>query len=77
MQAFISLEGIVDVDAERARLAKAVEETERLLAASRTKLANEDFVAKAPDAVVTKERAKADELAGRLAKLRAQAEELV
>jgi valyl-tRNA synthetase len=76
VQAFISLEGIVDVDAERARLAKAVAETEGLLAASRAKLANDEFVAKAPEAVVAKERVKADELAGRLAKLRAQVEEL-
>jgi valyl-tRNA synthetase len=75
-QAFISLEGLVDIDAERARLGKAADEVAGLLAASEKKLANEQFVDRAPAAVVNRERAKAAEFAERLAKLRAQLEGL-
>ena len=76
VQAFISLEGIVDADAERARLTKAIGDAEQALGRVQAKLGNESFLDKAPEAVVAKERRKADELAGRLAKLRAQADEL-
>jgi valyl-tRNA synthetase len=68
--------GLVGIDAERARLQKAVDETAGLVAASRQKLANPQFVERAPAAVVEKERAKAAELAERLAKLAAQIEDL-
>ena len=75
-QAFISLEGLVDIDAERVRLGKAADEVAGLLAASEKKLANEQFVDRAPAAVVERERSKAAEFAERLAKLQAQLEGL-
>ncbi len=52
-----------------ARLQKELADTERLLASTRAKLANEGFVSKAPPAVVEGVRAKErelQELAGRL-----------
>ena len=76
VQAFISLEGIVDVEAERVRLSKAIADAEGVLAKAQAKLANENFVSRAPADVVDKERAKADELEARVGKLRAQLEEL-
>jgi valyl-tRNA synthetase len=75
-QAFISLEGIVDPEAERDRLAKAIADTETRLDQAGRKLDNPQFVEKAPAEVVEKERAKAEELSARLAKLKAQFENL-
>jgi valyl-tRNA synthetase len=76
VQAFISLEGIVDLDAERDRLASAISDNEAALARAEGKLGNPQFVEKAPDEVVEKERAKAEELGGVLEKLRAQLDAL-
>jgi valyl-tRNA synthetase len=72
LEVFVSLAGAADLSAERERLARAVAEAEAVLAASEAKLANPQFVDKAPAAVVEKERARAAEAAARLAKLRAQ-----
>jgi valyl-tRNA synthetase len=75
-QAFISLEGVVDIEAETDRLSKAIADLEVELAKSEKKLGNEQFVAKAPDDVVAKEQAKADEFRARLEKLQAQLADL-
>jgi valyl-tRNA synthetase len=69
---FIDLAGKIDVAAERARLAKELEKAEKSLAATRAKLANESFVARAKPEVVEQERrrlADAEEQAARLRKL--------
>jgi valyl-tRNA synthetase len=76
VQAFISLEGIVDVGAERERLERSIVDIEAALARSEKKLGNSEFVSKAPAAVVAKESAKAAEARGRLEKLQAQLSEL-
>ncbi len=76
VQAFISLEGIVDVGAERERLERSIVDIEAALARSEKKLGNSEFVSKAPEAVVAKESAKAAEARGRLEKLQAQLSEL-
>jgi valyl-tRNA synthetase len=58
--AAIPLEGIIDMEAEKVRLAKEVEETKKLLGKEKGKLDNPQFVAKAnPDAIETaRERVK-------------------
>ena len=71
-QAFISLEGVVDLDAERARLDKAIAAAEADLGRVEGKLANPSFVERAPAAVVEKEQGKRDELAELVATLRDQ-----
>jgi valyl-tRNA synthetase len=76
VQAFISLEGIVDVDAEKERLASAIADNEAALKQSEAKLGNPQFVEKAPEEIVAKERAKAEELEGVLDKLRTQLDAL-
>ncbi|MDF1595165.1 MAG: valine--tRNA ligase [Acidimicrobiia bacterium] len=76
VQAFIPLEGNVDLDAERNRLAKAIEATSADLAKAETKLSNPAFRDRAPTEVVTKEEEKASEFRGRLDKLRTQLAEL-
>jgi len=75
-QAFITLEGLVDVAAERARLDKEIDEIATVLERSRAKLAKRDFVDKAPAEVVAKERAKVAEFTAVLDKLSAQRADL-
>ena len=53
---FVPLEGLVDLDAERARIDKELKRVEGELAKSRNKLASDTFVQNAPAAVVEQER---------------------
>jgi len=55
---FIPLEGVIDVARERARLEQELERLERQIRGTESKLANEQFVAKAPAEVVAREREK-------------------
>jgi valyl-tRNA synthetase len=73
---FVDMAGLVDVDAEIARLLKENEKTEGFIAAKQAKLANESFVSRAPEAVITKERAQLSELEDKLAKGLAALEDL-
>ena len=57
-EAHVALAGLIDVAAELARLRKEHEKASVFLAQVQRKLANEQFVANAPAAVVEKERAK-------------------
>ncbi len=52
----VPMKGLIDVDAERARLAKQVDKLDVELKRSKGKLGNENFVNNAPPAVVTQER---------------------
>jgi len=76
VQAIISLEGIVDVGVERQRLERSIADIEAALSQSETKLGNPEFVSKAPEAVVAKERSKAEDARARLRKFQAQLSEL-
>ncbi len=58
LRILVPLAGLIDVDAELARLAKNRERLTADLKRSAAKLANDRFVANAPPAVVDKERAK-------------------
>ncbi len=49
---------VIDLDAERARLEKALDKLGREAKGLRAKLANEAFVAKAPEEVVDENRAR-------------------
>jgi valyl-tRNA synthetase len=76
VEAFIPLEGLVDVDAERERLAKSIADGESDLERSRAKLANPNFRERAPAEVVAGEEAKVASADERIAKLKAQLAEL-
>ncbi|NOE49317.1 valine--tRNA ligase [Vibrio cholerae] len=54
----IPMAGLIDKDAELDRLAKEIAKTQGEIARIESKLGNEGFVAKAPEAVITKEREK-------------------
>ena len=55
---FVPLEGLIDLKKERERLAREVERLENLLSQVTRKLANPNFVSRAPKEVVEKERLK-------------------
>ena len=57
----LPLGGLIDVDAERARLTKAIEKAEADIAKIEAKLGNEKFVANAKPEVVASEREKLEE----------------
>ena len=70
------LGGLVDLSAERARLAREIEESESHLRRIKGKLANQGFRSKAPAAVVTREEERHASIVGRLDGLRARLAEL-
>ncbi len=73
---YLPLAGLIDVEAERARLTKELEKAESDLEIQRRKLANESFVGKAPAAVVDGVRAREAELVEVAAHLRARLDAL-
>lgn len=56
MKLHVPLAGLIDVDAEKSRIKKAIEKEKIVLERSQSKLNNENFVAKAPTAVIEKEK---------------------
>ncbi|MDT8895385.1 valine--tRNA ligase [Halomonas sp. I1] len=62
MEVLVPMAGLIDKDAELTRLAKEIDKQDKLIGGIEKKLGNESFVAKAPDAVVQKERDKLDDL---------------
>ncbi|MDJ0812590.1 MAG: class I tRNA ligase family protein, partial [Woeseiaceae bacterium] len=72
----VQLGGVIDVDAERARLDKQKQKVAADLAKTKAKLGNENFVNNAPPAVVTQEREREAEFGKVLAQLDEQIEKL-
>ncbi len=68
LELFVPLAGAVDFQTELDRLAKELAKTAKELDIVNRKVANDDFMAKAPAEVVEKERAKARDLAQKQAK---------
>ncbi len=72
----IPMAGLIDKDAELARLDKAIEKLEKDAARTRGKLNNENFVGKAPAAVIDKEKAKLKDAESALAKMLEQKQQI-
>jgi valyl-tRNA synthetase len=70
----VPMAGLIDAQAELARLGKQLEKLAADLAKSENKLANENFVNNAPEAVVTKERDRVEEMQGAMTRIREQIE---
>ena len=68
-QLFLPLEGLIDLEAERQRLGKEIAKIEAELVTVRKKLANDNFVANAPAAVVAEHRQRESDFAERLEQL--------
>ncbi|MBK6289138.1 MAG: valine--tRNA ligase [Gammaproteobacteria bacterium] len=72
LELLVPLAGLVDAEAERARLGREDEKLGKEIARLEARLANQGFVAKAPAEVVAKERARLDELGATRATLAQQ-----
>jgi valyl-tRNA synthetase len=67
--AALPLKGVIDLDAERARLAKEMQKAEADIKRVDAKLGNADFIARAPEDVVEGEREKREEAEARRGKI--------
>ena len=76
MRLLVPMKGLIDVDAERARLDKLMDKTRAELAKAQGKLGNEKFVNNAPAAVVTQERERVAEFEKTITQLTEQLQKL-
>ncbi|MFC1459917.1 valine--tRNA ligase [Microvirga arabica] len=67
--AALPLEGVIDLDAERARLAKEIQKLDVEVAKIDAKLGNADFIKRAPEEVVDEQRERREEALTRKAKM--------
>ena len=67
--AALPLKGVIDLAAERARLAKEMQKADADIARVDAKLGNANFVARAPEEVVEEEKEKREEAVARKAKI--------
>ncbi len=75
-EVFVPLEGLIDIDAERARLEKEIGRVRQLLENITKKLSNAQFVERAPQEVVAREREKQEQMSQNLSKLEHHLKEL-
>jgi len=68
---FLPLEGLIDFDVERERLQKEINRIEKQLEGLNRKLHSRDFLAKAPEEVVNREKTKKADFESNLEKLKA------
>jgi valyl-tRNA synthetase len=68
-EVILPMSGLVDMDAERARLTKEIDGCKNDIARLETRLADEKFISKAPAQVIGKERDKLSALKEKLATL--------
>ncbi|MBC7252326.1 MAG: class I tRNA ligase family protein, partial [Anaerolineae bacterium] len=73
---YLPLAGMIDVEAEKARIASEMEQLTKLIADSQILLTNQDFLSKAPEHVIQKERDKAASYREKWEKLRDRLESL-
>lgn len=76
MEVLVPMAGLIDKDAEVARLSKEVEKVSKELQRLQGKLSNEKFISKAPEDVVEKEKAKLSDAQGTFDKLNEQLEKI-
>jgi len=75
-EVFVPLAGMIDLEQERKRLEKEIEEKEGFLQSVEKKLNNQQFVNKAPDEVVERERKKKKDASAELERLEANLEDV-
>ena len=72
LEIMIPMAGLIDKDAELARIAKALDKLEKDFARTQGKLSNEKFVRNAPEAVISKEKSKLADFTMQMEKLHEQ-----
>ena len=76
MKIHVPMAGLIDKDAELARLDKLIDKTSKNLEGSKKKLSNEKFVANAPDDVVAKEKQRVADMESEVEELKKQRERI-
>ena len=76
VEIYMPLKGLIDIEKEKARLAKEIDRISGELKRVEGKLSNEKFLSKAPAEIVDKEKAKKDELREIMEKLQTSLENL-
>mgnify|MGYP001510349849 CR=1 FL=1 len=76
IEVYLPLAGLIDVEKENARLNKELAAIDKELSRVEGKLGNAGFLAKAPEAVIEKEKARAEELNGNKAAINERLEYL-
>ncbi len=69
VETYVVLSGLVDIAMERQRIELALADVEKMIKSLEGRLANQDFVSKAPKEIVDKERKKSEELENRRKRL--------
>ncbi len=77
VEILVPMAGLIDVDAERTRLEKEIAKLDKGMKAVSGKLNNKKFMDNAPEAVVAKERDKAEQMSTALTALREKLEQLL
>lgn len=72
LEVFVPLQGIVDIDAERSRIEKDLKKFSAEFETIHRKLSNDDFLGKAPELVIEKEKEKFAELDEKINKIKQQ-----
>ena len=72
MQLHIPLAGLIDINAELERIKRTIEQVQNQISKAESKLANENFVARAPEQVVAQERERLAKFKTEYAELREQ-----
>ncbi len=75
-QVYIKVEGLIDIEQEKARLEKEIKRTETFLDSLNKKLSNENFLKKASEDIVEAEKKKQADFRAKLEKLREHLKEL-
>ena len=73
---YMPMADLVDIEAERARLTKELEKAKKQLEGQEKKLSNENFVSRAPEAVVQAERDRAEKARALIANIEGSLKEL-
>ncbi|MCP3851662.1 MAG: valine--tRNA ligase, partial [Gammaproteobacteria bacterium] len=76
MQVLVPMAGLIDVEAERERLNKEINNNQGFIKSLEGKLGNENFVSRAPEKVVALERQKLTDAQSKLKNLSDQLEKL-
>lgn len=74
---FLPLSGLIDVESERVRLQKDLDNLKNILEKTSKKLANQDFLANAPKDVIERERGKKADYEERISKLNRNLEQIL